>query len=64
MRTSKPAWSPSAALSGRAELIFYSEEGGCPEEGDRFQETGSVLKVTSPEILIPPRPKSSSSVVP
>ena len=56
MRTSKPSWSPSAALSGHTELIFYPEEGGCPEEGDLFQETGSVPKVTSPEILTPPDP--------
>lgn len=56
MRTSKPAWSPSAALSGWTELIFSSEEGGCPEGGDLFQETGSVPKVTSPEILAPPDP--------
>lgn len=54
MRTSKPSWSPSAALSGQTELIFYSEEGGCPEEGDLFQETGSVPKVISPEILTSP----------
>lgn len=55
MRTSKPAWNPSAALSGWTELIFYSEEGG-PEGGGLFQETGSVAKVTSPEILTPPDP--------
>lgn len=44
MTSSKPAWSPSATSSGQAELVFLPKKGGCPGEGDLFQEAGSDPK--------------------
>lgn len=51
------AWSASATSSGQAELVFLPEKEGTPGEVTYFRKQVLSLKVTYPEILIPPGPR-------